>query len=88
MTLPDEYGDLAPALRLFCALLLAVTVAALLASCGPAVVLRRLPPPLTGDLSCSDPGAQYLTREGVCRELRRGRGPVRRVAVPAPGGPL
>lgn len=36
---------------------------------------RRLPPPLTGDLSCSDPLAQYLTEEGACRELRRGRGP-------------
>lgn len=87
MTLPDDYGDITPALRLFCALLLTVAVAALLSSCARPVVLRRLPPPLTGDLSCPDPLAQYLAGEGVCRELRRGRGPVR-VAVPAPGGPL
>lgn len=65
------YGTTDRALGCLCALLLAVVIACL-ASCGPSVKLRRLPPPLMGDLACSDPVAQCMTREGVCRERRRG----------------
>lgn len=65
------YGTTQGALSLLCALLLAVACACL-ASCGPTVRYRRLPPPLEGDMRCPDPLAQCLTREGVCRERRRG----------------
>jgi hypothetical protein len=69
---PPSYGTTDRALGCLVALLFAVVVACLGSGCSPAVKLRRLPPPLTGDLACSDPLAQCLTREGACWERRRG----------------
>ena len=69
---PPRYGTTDAALALLCALLLAVAIACLLASCTATVRVRPLPPPLTGDLRCGDPFAQCFTTSGVCRERRRG----------------
>ena len=68
---PPEYGRTGPALRLFIVLLSMVVLACML-SCGHVVHLVRLPPPLMGDLACSDPLAQCMSESGVCRERRRG----------------
>lgn len=59
------------ALSLLCTLLLAVAFACL-TSCAPRVRYVRLRPPLTDAVRCSDPVAQCMTPEGVCRETRRG----------------
>lgn len=66
------YRQSTGALSLLCALLLAVAAACLAAGCAPRVRYVRLPPPLTDGVRCSDPVAQCMTKEGVCREVRRG----------------